>query len=124
MNTHRNKQIALYGGAFLGAVVALVNFVQAIRISLGESITKVLIPELFSALLVTIIFLFPACVLYIKRETLTPKIWKISVAYPFFVLLGLLNIIFIKVSWLAGLPIMVVVVPFCIIFGLVVLFKK
>jgi len=116
------RKIALIAGGVISLILVVFNIYHAFRVSEGFSFTQGLLPELLSVVLVAIVFLLPTFALC-KRKELDPVLSKIGVLYPILVGLGFLNILFSDDPLAAGVPMVLVVAPFCIIYGLVVLVK-
>ncbi len=79
--------------------------------------------DLMMSVLVGIILLLPAFALYSKKNT-GIILSKIGILYPILVAGGFINILRSEDALAAGMPMVLLVMPFCIVYGLVVLVKK
>jgi hypothetical protein len=119
----KNYKLAGLIGGILALGYFIFNVYQAIAISKGFSFAESLLPELVIAIIVGSIFIAPAIVLLTKQNLRKNILW-IAWLYPIVLGLGMLNVFYANDPLEAGLPIMVVVLPFCIIFSLILLLQK
>ena len=120
-NTWRN--IVIIGGGIVSLVLVIFNLYHAFRASAGVPPMEGLVPELFSAFVVAVIFLLPAFALWSKKNT-GRLVTKVGILYPALVLLAFINILMVDEPVAAGLPMLLVAVLFCVVYGLVVLVRK
>lgn len=114
------REASMVGGGLVSTLWIAYSVYHAFKIT-GDLAS---VPfDLLMTLLLAVIFLLPAFALYKRRET-GIVLTKIGILYPILVGLGFFNILFSDDPLSAGLPMLLVVAPFCIIYGLVVLFKN
>ena len=112
----------IVGGA-LSLVYTVPAIMGAIGISAGFSVSESLIPELLSITPAAAIFLLPAVVLLTRRE-FSPMLEKASLAYPIVLGLSMFHLSRATDPLEAGLPIVLLALPFCILFSIIFFFKK
>ena len=107
-------------GAALSLCLLVPSVFHAFRISKGFSFFDSLFPELVGISIDLIIFIIPAAVL-LFRSAFSPVLEKASAIYPIVIALTVLNVYLADDPLAAGLPIVVLTVPFCVIFSLIYL---
>ena len=117
--TNMWRMIAMIGGGLVSLALVLFNLYYAFVVSADGG----LVSELFQALIIAIVFLLPAFALWKKKET-GVVLTKIGILYPILTLAGLINILVVDNPTPADLPFTLLGFLFCVIYGLVVLFKK
>jgi uncharacterized membrane protein len=115
------KKAGIIGGLLVMAHL-VISIYQAFAISKGFSFIEGLLPELKVVVINAGILLAPATVLIFKKFKKESH-WLIW-TYPVIVGLGLLSVYMATDALAAGLPMIIIVFPFCIIFAIVTLIKK
>jgi len=116
----QNMSMMVGGGA--SVVVILFNLFFTFRNMNDAPFAQGLLPDLIGTLVLMAILLLPALALYMRRN-LGSLVKKISVLYPMLVIVAFINLLIASDPLVAGLPFVLVVLPFCIIYGIVVLVK-
>lgn len=116
----QNKIAGILGG-LLSLSFLVYSIYHAIRISKGFTFTESLLPELITVITTQIPLIAPAIVLIFNKHLKTYKYW-VYWLYPVIIGLGLLNVLLAEDPLAAGLPMIVFVFPFCIIYTIVLLF--
>lgn len=111
----------------LGGMIALGYFgfqiYRAIQISQGFSFTESLLPEILTAFGVLLLLLGPAIALTLNKQFKKEHSW-IAWLYPAVLAFGLLNVVLSNDALAAGLPVVFLVIPFCVLLTLILAFKK
>ncbi len=116
----QNKIAGIFGG-LLSLTFLVYGIYHAIRISKGFAFAESLLPELITVISTQIPLIAPAIVLTLNKHLKKYKNWVFWL-YPAVIGLGLLNVFLAKDPLAAGLPMIMLVFPFCIIYAIVVLF--
>ena len=107
-----------------GAAFSLCLFVHSVfhsfRISKGFAFFDSLFPELIGTFNSSIIFFMPAAVL-LFRSAFSPVLEKASTVYPIVMAPTVLNVFLADDPLAAGLPAVLLTMPFCIIFSIIYL---
>lgn len=122
MKNKQIKNISLIGG-LLALTYFTFNVITAINISKGFGFAESLLPELLNALIVGVIFILPALILF-KIKHFKKHIIYIAWLYPIILLGGIINLLLVDDALAAGLPMLLIVTPFCIIFSLILILQK
>jgi hypothetical protein len=107
-------------GAALSLCLLVPSVFHAFRISKGFSFFDSLFPELVGIFIDLIIFIMPAAVL-LFRSAFSPVFEKAYAIYPIVIALTVLNVYLADDPLAAGLPIVLLTAPFCVIFSLIYL---
>ncbi len=118
----QQKKAGLVGG-MIALAYFIFNIYHAIQISQGFSFKESLLHEILTAIVVLLLLLGPAVALTLNKQFKKEHSW-IAWLYPAVLALGLLNVILSKDALAAGLPMVLLVIPFCIVCTLVLAFKK
>ena len=112
--------MAMIGGGVISVLWIVYSIYHSFKIT-GELGS---VPfDLLMTFLLALIFLLPVYALGKRKET-GIVLTKIGILYPTLVGLGFLNILLSDDPLSAGLPMLFIAAPFCIIYGLAVLRKK
>ncbi|WP_010181887.1 hypothetical protein [Aquimarina agarilytica] len=113
--------------AVIGIIIAIAYFIfnmyNAIEISKNFSFLESLFSELIIGIIVQIILIAPAVVLLLTKE-FGKKYSFLPWLYPISIAIGLINIILSKDPLAGGIPMVIVIFPFCIILTIVFSFLK
>lgn len=118
----QNKIAGMVGG-LLSLSFLVYSIYHVIQISKGFAFAEALLPELMTVISTQIPLIAPAIVLIFFKQLKRYKNWVFWL-YPVVIGLGLLNVLLAEDPLAAGLPMMVFVFPFCIIYTLVLFFNK
>lgn len=110
-------------GWAIAVLFIIFQLYTSVKISEGFSFQEGLLPELMVTFKNAVIFLLPAIALYIKKP-INKTIQYVSVLYPVLLGLGLANVLISSDPLAAWLPILLIVMPFCVVFSLVVFLRK
>ena len=107
-------------GAALSLCLLVPSVFHSFRISKGFAFFDSLFPGLIGTFNSSIIFFMPAAVL-LFRSAFSPVFEKASAIYPIVIALTVLNVYLADDPLAAGLPIVLLTAPFCVIFSLIYL---
>ena len=113
------KTSGLTGAAF-SLYLFLHSVFHSFRISKGFAFFDSLFPELIGTFNSSIIFFMPAAVL-LFRSAFSPVLEKASTVYPIVMALTVLNVYLTDGPLTAGLPVVVLTMPFFIVFSIIYL---
>jgi len=119
----KHSQKAGLVGGLISLSFFVYNIYVAFRISKGFTFDKSLYYELINAIFIQLFLLSPAIILTFFKHFKKDSAW-IFWLYPVVIGFGLLNTLLSKDPISAGLPMVVLVFPFCFIYTIVLLILK
>ncbi|WP_066225439.1 hypothetical protein [Formosa haliotis] len=119
------KQVKNAG--IIGGIISLLFFAyqiyNAFRISKGFDFNESLETELLNAVLVQIPLLAPAIILYFSKQFNMKYVWLVWL-YPIVLAFSLLSLLFSEGALAGGLTMVMFVIPFCLLFTIIILFLR
>lgn len=119
----KQVQIAALVASLIVVFDLVLGSYYAVQISLGFDFTDSLLYELVLVIIKALVLFYPASILIREDNYKLIKPW-LAWLYTIIIFLGLLNLYLFKDSLESGLPMLLIVFPFCLIFSLFLLFKK
>ena len=108
------------GGIISLAILGYGSYHTFSRINQKSSFLTDVLPELNIMTIQAAILLLPAVAMYFKKPS-GKSVAYTSILYPILLFLGFFNILTSDDALAAGLPMIMIVFPYCIIYGIIVL---
>lgn len=119
----KQQKIAGYIGGIMALILFANQIYHAIRISRGFEFTESLLPELSNAIINGLIVISPALVLILSKNVELKIPWIIW-SYPIITAFGMLNYFTSSDPLEAGIPMISLVYPFCLLFAIFIYLRN